>query len=53
MLKPYSKADIYFQHRNEIGGEGRNSKTYVAHDSQLNAEIVINALPQDADGGVV
>jgi eukaryotic-like serine/threonine-protein kinase len=41
MLKPYSKAEVFFQPRTEIGSDGRNSKTYVSHDFQLDAEIVI------------
>lgn len=40
MLKPYNKAEITFDIVKEIGGDGRNSKTYVSYDHQLNAEIV-------------
>ncbi|MGR2682600.1 serine/threonine-protein kinase [Chromobacterium haemolyticum] len=41
MLKPYSRAEISFQLRQEIGQEGANSTAHVAHDDQLDAEIVI------------
>ncbi len=46
MLKPYSKAEVSFELRNEIGQEGANSQTYVAHDDQLDAEIVIKKIPK-------
>ena len=44
MLKPYQKAEISFNLGVEIGQEGSNSKTYVAHDSQLDAEVVIKQI---------
>ena len=44
MLKPYSKAEISFILGNEIGQVGANSRTYVAHDHQLDAEIVIKKI---------
>ena len=40
MLKPYQKAELMFDIVKEIGQDGKNSKTFVAHDHQLNAEIV-------------
>lgn len=40
MLKPYNKAEVRFDFLKEIGAEGRNSRTYVARDHQLDAEIV-------------
>lgn len=46
MLKPYSRAEVSFDLRQEIGQEGANSKTYVAHDDQLDAEIVIKKIPK-------
>ena len=46
MLKPYSKAEISFDLRNEIGHEGSNSTVHVAHDKQLDAEIVIKKIPK-------
>lgn len=44
MLKPYSKAQISFDLRTEIGQEGSNSKAYIAYDPQLDAEIVIKKI---------
>jgi eukaryotic-like serine/threonine-protein kinase len=44
MLKPYNKAEINFDLLEEIGQEGKNSKTFKALDHQLNAEIVIKKL---------
>lgn len=40
MLKPYQKAELTFDIKSEIGQDGKNSKTYVVIDHQLNAEIV-------------
>lgn len=44
MLKPYSRADLHFELREEIGAEGRNSQVFVAHDPQLDALLVIKKL---------
>lgn len=41
MIRPYNKAEVSFELRTEIGQEGRNSRTYLATDPQLDAEIVI------------
>jgi len=41
MLRPYSRAQITFDLIREIRHVGRNSRTYVARDHQLDAEIVI------------
>ncbi|MBN9317892.1 MAG: serine/threonine protein kinase [Devosia sp.] len=40
MLKPYNKAELTFDILREIGQDGRNSRVFVVHDHQLNAEIV-------------
>lgn len=40
MLRPFSKAQITFDLIEEIDHDGQNSKTFVAHDHQLDAEIV-------------
>lgn len=40
MLKPYQKAELTFDIIREIGQDGRNSRTFVTMDHQLNAEIV-------------
>lgn len=44
MLKPYHKAELTFDIIREIGQDGQNSNTFVAHDHQLNAEIVSKRL---------
>ncbi|MER8479751.1 protein kinase [Mesorhizobium sp. M0340] len=41
MLRPYNRAQVTFDLLREIGQDGRNSRTYVARDHQLDAEIVI------------
>jgi serine/threonine protein kinase len=48
VLKPYSRAEVSFALRQEIGQEGSNSQTFVAHDDQLDAEIVIKKIPKSA-----
>ncbi len=40
MLKPYQKAELAFDIIKEIGQDGKNSRTYVTRDHQLDAEIV-------------
>jgi eukaryotic-like serine/threonine-protein kinase len=44
MFKPYNKAEVTFDLVTEIGADGRNSRTFVAKDHQLNAEIVIKQI---------
>lgn len=44
MLKPYRKAQLSFEPIKEIGSDGRNSKTFLAKDLQLSAEIVIKQI---------
>ena len=46
MLKPYHKAELTFDILEEIGQDGQNSRTYVSHDHQLNAEIVTKQMPK-------
>lgn len=41
MFKPHNVADVAFDLQNEIGAAGRNSQVYVAHDPQLDAQLVI------------
>lgn len=48
MLKPYDRADLHFQLKNEIGAEGRNSKVFEAHDPQLDARLVIKKVPKSS-----
>lgn len=47
MLKPYNKAEISFHLAREIGQEGSNSKAFIAHDDQLDAEIVIKQIQKN------
>ncbi len=44
MLKPYNRAELHFDLLAEIGQEGKNSRTFTAHDHQLNAQIVIKQI---------
>lgn len=44
MFKPHNIAEISFSFIKEIGQEGKNSKTFLAKDHQLNAEIVIKQI---------
>lgn len=44
MLKPYHKAELTFDIIREIGQDGKNSHTFIAHDHQLNADIVAKRL---------
>ncbi|KAF1717099.1 serine/threonine protein kinase [Pseudoxanthomonas yeongjuensis] len=46
MLKPYNIADVAFQLGQEIGAEGKNSNVYIAHDPQLDAQLVIKKCPK-------
>jgi len=48
VLRPYSRAEVSFDLRTEIGHAGTNSKVYVAHDEQLDAEIVIKKIAKAA-----
>jgi serine/threonine protein kinase len=44
VFKPYNKAEVTFDLVREIGTDGQNSRTFVATDHQLNAEIVIKQI---------
>lgn len=44
MFSPLTRAQVSFEIKNEIGGEGKNSQTFKAHDPQLDAEIVIKKI---------
>ncbi len=47
MLKrPYQKAEVSFDLQQEIGHEGSNSKVHIAHDTQLDAHLVIKSVPK-------
>jgi serine/threonine protein kinase len=52
MLKPHRRAEVGFEYTQEIGQHGQNSRTYLARDHQLDAEIVIKEITKvklDAD----
>jgi serine/threonine protein kinase len=44
VIRPYNKGDIFFDLIKEIGPVGQNSKTYIAHDHQLNAGVVVKEI---------
>ena len=44
MLRPHRRAEIGFEFLREIGQHGQNSRTYIARDPQLNAEIVVKEM---------
>lgn len=44
MFSPLQIAQVSFKLKDEIGAEGKNSKTYVARDHQLDADIVIKKI---------
>ena len=46
MLKPYNRAELAFDLKNEIGAEGKNSKVFLAWDHQLSADLVIKQIPK-------
>ncbi len=46
MLRPYDRAQLCFQLQTEIGHEGQNSEVFIAHDPQLDAEIVMKKIPK-------
>ena len=44
MFKPYKRADISFQEIREIGSNGQNSRTWLASDVQMGAEIALKCI---------
>jgi eukaryotic-like serine/threonine-protein kinase len=40
----YTNTSLHFKLGKEIGGEGKNSKVYLAHDFQLDADIVVKQI---------
>jgi eukaryotic-like serine/threonine-protein kinase len=47
MLNSYNSAELSFKLLKEIGQEGKNASAFVAHDKQLDAEIVIKKMLKD------
>jgi eukaryotic-like serine/threonine-protein kinase len=48
MTSSYNLGQVSFELKREIGHEGKNSTAYVAHDIQLDAEIVIKKVSKDS-----
>lgn len=46
MYSLYNKAEVSFRFIKEIGQEGRNSQAFLAHDENLDAELVIKVIPK-------
>lgn len=44
MLKPYRKAEVSFEEKREIVGAGENSRSWIAHDNQLDCEIFVKQI---------
>jgi hypothetical protein len=44
MFSALTMAQVSFQLGEEIGGEGKNSQTYKAHDPQLGADVVVKKI---------
>lgn len=44
ILNSYDVGQVAFKKIAEIGQDGKNSKTFTAHDLQLNADIVIKQI---------
>jgi len=42
-----TKAFLNFETKQEIGQEGQNSQVFIAHDKQLDAELVIKKICKD------
>jgi eukaryotic-like serine/threonine-protein kinase len=52
MINPYNLAQVSFELKNEIGQDGKNSNTFIAHDLQLDAEIVIKKILKQKSGSI-
>ncbi|WP_336951196.1 serine/threonine-protein kinase [Acinetobacter sp. AS167] len=49
MIYPCQKAIVSFQKTKEIGAEGKNSKVYIAHDKNIDGELVIKEIEYRKD----
>lgn len=47
MLSVNTRAELQFELRRDIGEEGRNSDVFVAHDKQLDAELVVKRIDKE------
>ncbi|WP_431481664.1 serine/threonine-protein kinase [Pseudomonas thivervalensis] len=48
MYGVYSRAEVEFEYKKEIGQDGKNSRAYLAHDKYLDAELVIKEMAQSS-----
>ena len=46
MYGMYSKAEVSFEYRKEIGQDGANSRAFIAHDRYLDALLVVKEIPK-------
>jgi eukaryotic-like serine/threonine-protein kinase len=46
VLKPYTRAEVSFEQRKEIGHEGSNSRVHIAYDPNLDTELVVKTIPK-------
>lgn len=44
MIYPCQRAQVQFQFTQEIGQHGRNSRVYLAHDQNLDGQVVIKKI---------
>lgn len=51
MFKPYRKAEISFEKKEEIGHSGQNSKVYKCYDNQLHADLAIKEIKKSEFNG--
>lgn len=47
MLSANTRAELQFELREDIGAEGRNSDVFVAHDLQLDTELVVKRIKKE------
>lgn len=47
MIYPCQKAQVHFQFTQEIGQYGRNSRVYLAHDQNLDGQVVIKQIDKE------
>lgn len=48
MLNLVNTAELQFELKKEIGGEGKNSRVFLAEDKQLSAELVVKQMKKSA-----
>ncbi|MDC5002093.1 serine/threonine-protein kinase [Acinetobacter baumannii] len=53
MIYPCQKAIVSFQKLKEIGAEGKNSKVYLAHDKNIDGQLVIKEIEYRKDNKTI